>query len=157
MQALLARRLGSSPVVVLRSAFTDGQYDGDIERIALPACDAATRALAWREIEALCRPAGEDRDAERRIIEEWARTVAVTAGRPGQGVDDELAIDTVVDALIRYPADCVLRALQNRRAAHKWRPTLSEILADVQWRARYRTALREAFARAGVGAGSGCA
>ncbi|TXL80362.1 hypothetical protein FHP25_04845 [Vineibacter terrae] len=139
--------------MVLHSAFADGQYDGDIARIVLPAGDALTLAQAWREVEPLCRPASSDRDAERRIIEEWARTVAVTAGRPGHGIDDELAIDTIVEALIRYPADCVLRALQNRRAAHKWRPTLSEILADVQWRARYRSALRDAFARAGVDTG----
>jgi len=136
--------------VVLRSAFADGQYAGDIARITLPACDADTLARAWNQVEPLCRPARDDRVAERRIIEEWARTVAVTAGRPGQGVDEELAIDTVVEALVRYPADCVLRALRNRRAAHKWRPTLSEILADVQWRTRYREALREAFVRAGV-------
>ncbi|TWT11558.1 iron-containing alcohol dehydrogenase [Reyranella sp. CPCC 100927] len=138
--------------MVWRSTFTDGQYDGDIARIDLPAVDADRLADAWRCIEPSCRPAGADRAAQRRIVEEWARTVAVTAGRAGQGVDDELAIDTVVEALVRYPADCVLRALKNRRAAHKWRPTLSEILADVQWRARYREALRDAFVRAGVAA-----
>ncbi len=136
--------------MVWRSTFTDGQYDGDIARIDLPAVDADRLADAWRQVAPLCRPARDDRAAERRIIEEWARTIAVTAGRPGQGVDEELAIDTVVEALARYPADCVVRALRNRRAAHKWRPTLSEILADVQWRARYREALREAFVRAGA-------
>ncbi len=144
------RRLGSSPDVVLRSRFVDGQYDGELERVALPACDAATLAQAWREVEPLCRPAREDRGAERRIIEEWARTLSVTAGRAGRGIDDELAADTIADELGRYPADCVLRALRSWRLARKWRPTLSEILADVQWRARYRTQLRNAFARAGV-------
>ena len=138
--------------MVWRSTFADGQYDGDIARIELPAVDADRLVAAWHCIEPSCRPAETDRAAQRRIVEEWARTVAVTAGRAGQGVDDELAIDTVAEALAHYPVDCVLRALKNRRAAHKWRPTLSEILADVQWRARYRSALCEAFARAGVAA-----
>ena len=150
LKALLAQRLGSSPAEVLRSRFVDGQYAGTIERLELPACDAATLAQAWCEVEPLCRPAREDRGAERRIIEEWARTVSVTAGRAGRGVDDELAADTIAEELSAYPADCVLRALRSWRQGKKWRPTLCEILADVQWRARYRTKLREAFERAGV-------
>jgi hypothetical protein len=149
--ASLEQLLGSLPVVNSRS-FTgeDGQFDSEITGIDLPNAAPGPMGQAWREVGALCRPARQEQNGEALIAQEWARTVAVTAGTQRQGVDEDLAIEVIVDEMAAYPIDCVLRAMRARRAGYRWRPTLSELLLDVQWRARYRQALREAFQRRGV-------
>lgn len=149
--ASLERLLGSLPAVSTRSwTAEDGQFDSEITSIDLPNASPAALEQAWREVEALCRPASSEPNGEALVAQEWARTIAVTAGTQRQGVDEDLAVEVIVGEVAQYPLDCVMRAMRVRRNGYRWRPTLSELLGDIQWRARYRTALREAFQRAGV-------
>lgn len=158
LTALLEAYFGRRPAEVSSSTYgPDGQYEPRLEEIRLPRpagmTDSVWRAQAravWMLLEPLCRPAREDAGAMRRILEEWGRMRAVTISRAESANDADLATDTVLDELEKYPADCVIRALVAWRNGHKWRPSLSEILAEVQWRSRYRRCLKAAFVQAGV-------
>lgn len=149
--ASLERLLGSLPAVNTRSwTGDDGQFDSEITSIDLPNAASGALERAWAEVGPLCRPALAEPNGEALVAQEWARTIAVTAGTQRQGVDEDLAVEVVVGEVSRYPLDCVMRAMRARRNGYRWRPTLSELLGDIQWRARYRMALREAFQRSGV-------
>jgi hypothetical protein len=151
IQELLRRQLGSCGDEVYSSRFgVDGQYEPHLDSIRLPAASLEAFMQTWGLVEPLTTPARNDPKAQRKIAEEWARLRAVTISRNEADLDAELGMDTVLDELERYPADCVLRALKAWRNGHKWRPSLSEILTEVQWRARYRRRLREAFEKIGV-------
>lgn len=148
---MLRALLGSSPEEVSSSRWgADGQFEPHLDRIEIPAQSVDRLKAAWDLVAPLCCRAMDDPGAQRKIVEEWTRVKAVTIGRADQDSDSDLATDTILDELDRYPADCVIRALKSWRAANKWRPSLADILGDVQWRARYRQCVREAFERAGV-------
>jgi hypothetical protein len=151
IRELLQSLLGSCGVEASSSRLgVDGQYDSILESIVLPAAPVEALRLAWSLIEPLTKPARDDAGAQRRISEEWARMRASTISHAEADTDAELAMDTALDEIERYPADCVIRALKAWRNGHKWRPALSEILAEVQRRARYRQCLRRAFEDRGV-------
>lgn len=149
--ASVARFLGSSPVVNNRSFIaSDGQFDIEMISVDLPAAPGEAYQQAWDEIGALCRPARDEPKGEELIAIEWAKTVAVTAGSQRQGVDEDLALETIVAEMANYPLDCVLRSMRATRNGSRWRPTLNELILDVEWRAKYRKHLRSAFRRMGV-------
>jgi uncharacterized protein YegJ (DUF2314 family) len=96
----------------------------------------------------LCAPASDDPAHERLILSELARTLAVSIGRARQGIEDDVALDTMNEELARFPMDCVVRAPQSWRRNDKWRPSLAELLADVRWRAAARMAALRSIERA---------
>lgn len=128
-----------------RSVYTaDGQFDTEIVGLTGLTSDRGALLTMAKALKDLCAPACESREHEAQIITEITRTMAVTAGRQRDGMDDDVAIDTFVDELSRFPVDCVARALGSWRRNDKWRPTLAEILRDVEWRAKPRMAAKDA-------------
>lgn len=152
LDRLCAALLGSRPVWQRAHRFgTDDQYEVEITDIRLPATLTQVEIYeVWKALEPLCRPATGDAKACQQIVSEVARLFAVTpTGRDKIGNDD-LAMDTIAMDLAEYPADCALRALRAARRGDRWRPSLSQIIDDVRWRAARRSALRAAFREAGV-------
>lgn len=151
LTGLLARLVGS-PVVWVWSDMPsdDGQFDGEITDINLPAVSSEALERAWTEVRPLCEPAKRNPEAMKAMLADIARLFAVTpAGQSAVG-NDELAIQTWVEDLADYPVDCVRRALRVARRGDRWRPPLSKVLDDVRWRAAPRVACRRAFQRAGI-------
>lgn len=143
VMGLLRRLSGSCAVVAwtFREGYgADGQFNAEIVGVrGLPTDRAAL--LAIRDALApICQPASADPKAERLIVSELARTLAVTVGQRRQGADDDVALDTMADELMRFPVDCVLRTLGSWRRNDKWRPALAELLSDIRWRAAPRMA-----------------
>lgn len=138
---LLARLSGTRNAVIWRyehSFGPDNQSDSKVVGISglsdnLEALQAMSAALA-----PICQPARETRGGEAELVADLARTMSVTAGRQRDGMDDDVAVDTFVDELSNWPIDCVKRALGAWRRNEKWRPTLADILLDVEWRAKPR-------------------
>jgi len=149
--ALLRRPSASCAAVAWRYRDTiraDGQFDSELVGLGgLPADRAALEAMR-EALAPLCAPAGDDARHERMIVSELARTMAVTLGRERQGVDDDVALDTMTEELALFPADCVVRALRSWRRNDKWRPSLAELLGDVRWRAAPRLAALRSIDRA---------
>lgn len=131
---------------------SDGQYQAEIVAVTgLPSDPDRLRAM-HDALAPICAPASADQAHERVIVSELTRTMAVTIGRERKGVDDDAAIDTMVDELARFPVDCVVRALGAWRRNDKWRPSLAELLADIRWRAAPRTAAMQSIEAALDGA-----
>lgn len=155
LAAMLARLLGISPAEAMREETRgfyseDGQYDYELTAVRLPPMDRATALAAWDLVGPLCEPAKRDRRHAAQVAEKFARMMSVMAGGKRDAAETELATDTMIDVLCDYPVDCVLRALEARMKGRVWRPSLAEILADVQWRARHRECLKAAFVKTGV-------
>jgi hypothetical protein len=142
---LLARLSGTRNAVVWQFEHkfgSDGQSESQVVGISglngsLDALRAMSAALA-----PICRPARASRESEAELVAELARTMSVTAGRQRDGMDDDVAADTFMDELSNWPVDCVKRALGAWRRNEKWRPTLADILLDVEWRAKPRLAAK---------------
>lgn len=141
--AWLRRLSGSSAAVAWtwRNAIAgDGQFDSELTGLGgLPRARDTLLAMQ-AALAPICAPASADPEHERLIVSELARTLAVTVGRARQGIDDDVALDTMTDELARFPVDCVVRALASWRRNDKWRPSLAELLGDVRWRAAPRMA-----------------
>lgn len=118
----------------------DGQFDSELTGLSGLPREHDTLLAMRAALSPICAPASADPDHERLIVSELARTLAVTVGRARQGVDDDVALDTMTDELARFPVDCVVRALASWRRNDKWRPSLAELLGDVRWRAAPRMA-----------------
>lgn len=126
----------------------DGQFDTEVVGLTGLTADRNALLTMAKALKDLCAPAHESREHEAQIVTEVTKTMAVTAGRQREGVDDDVAIDTFVDELSRFPVDCVVRALGAWRRNEKWRPSLADIMLDVEWRAKPRRAALDAvFAR----------
>jgi hypothetical protein len=138
------RRLSGSCAAVAWTARSviggDGQFDSELVGLSGLPRDPATLRAMHAALEPICAPAVADPEHERLIVSELARTLSVTIGRARQGVDDDVALDTMTDDLARFPVDCVARALASWRRNDKWRPSLAELLADIRWRAAPRMA-----------------
>ncbi len=143
------RRLSGSCAAVAWTARSviggDGQFDSELTGLSGLPRDPATLRAMHAALSPICAPAAADPEHERLIVSELARTLAVTIGRARQGVDDDVALDTMTDELARFPVDCVARALGSWRRNDKWRPSLAELLADVRWRAAPRMAALRAI------------
>lgn len=128
----------------------DGQFDTELEAAYLPRSERSELVRAWDALAPLCEPAIHDRKACAEIGADLARLFSVTpVGKSAYG-SENLAVDTMLNDLCEYPADCVRRALTVARRGDRWRPSLSQIIDDVRWRARPRSALRAAFREAGI-------
>jgi hypothetical protein len=138
------RRLSGSCAAVAwtwRNAIAgDGQFDSELAGLSGLPRERDTLLAMHAALWPICAPASADPEHERRIVSELARTLAVTIGRARQGIDDDVALDTMTDELARFPVDCVVRALASWRRNDKWRPSLAELLGDVRWRAAPRLA-----------------
>lgn len=141
--AWLRRLSGSSSAVAWTSRdaiANDGQFDSELTGLSGLPRERATLLEMQAALRPICAPATADAAHERLIVSELARTLAVTIGRARQGIDDDVALDTMTDELARFPVDCVARALASWRRNDKWRPSLAELLSDVRWRAAPRMA-----------------
>lgn len=149
--ALLQRLNGSSGAVawIDKPIFgPDGQSDFEIVGVKGLTSDRAALLAMEDALEPVCRPARQDPEAERRIVVEVSKLFAVTAGRKREGSDDDLALETIVDDLSAFPADCVLRALGAMRRGSHWRPTLAALIVDTEWRAKPRLAAMKTIRKA---------
>ena len=155
--AWLRRLSGSSGAVAWtwRSAIAgDGQFDNELTGLGGLPRERDTLLAMRAALLPICAPASADPEHERLIVSELARTLAVTVGRARQGIDDDVALDTMTDELARFPVDGVVRALASWRRNDKWRPSLAELLGDVRWRAAPRLAALRALEAALEGPGS---
>ena len=68
--------------------------------------------------------------------------MTMTAGRRD---DAETIIRVYARALQEYPADCVISAIRSIQKTAKFFPAISELIADVEWRAKPRQLKRDAL------------
>lgn len=149
--ALLQRLNESSSAVawIERTVYgKDGQADFEIVGVKGLTANRAALLAMDDALAPICAPARDDPQAERRIVVEVSKLLAVTAGRKREGGDDDLAMETIIDDLSAYPADCVLRALGAMRRGSHWRPTLAALIIDTEWRAAPRLKARESVRKA---------
>lgn len=116
----------------------DGQSDFEIVGVRGLTKDREALVLLDRQLTPICAPACSTGRGEVEIASEITKTLAVTAGREKGRNNDDIALEVLVDELGKYPLDCVKRALGAWRRNEKWRPTLADLLKDVEWRAKPR-------------------
>ena len=139
----LPQYVRSALSAVWGDAGSEHGWDGAVIEYEMTASlDEAARWEAIDQAEAMLLPASED-----LLLAELARCRSLTASRNAGNDDLTLALSAWVAELERYPGDIVVAELRDWPRAHKFWPTLAEMVEELDRVARPRHLLLAALHR----------
>jgi len=94
--------------------------------------------IAKEAVEKMMAPADE-----LTLLQELVKLRALTKHR-NEGYDIDLLLETLVDKLLKYPEDAVIKALESIVDRSQWWPSWFEIKKEVEYHCQHRLALLNA-------------